>query len=311
MKSCKAVAYLVEVRKLNARANDNLLFKNFNGAVSLRDALVGILGKYPKYMNFAMYERLFKIDFKPTPSGPLVGRIFSGQYGQAGEIVDAATGATTYSKKIGEALPDPFYFHIAVPDKEKRGIVCLQQSGLSGVKGLFETAVVGVFSTLYPDYRLHIRQLTVADALSDMLKDGLVEEVIVEKHEIPADIADRFGGQKKAYPGKFVYSIQPKTGFLHGGIFKKDGLIAYAKGEKKLEDVFEFDDFGFDVVKTKIRIGDDIRTINLTKPDLINSSFDITDDVVYGADGHPTTASLASEFHKIVEGLAKKGGISL
>lgn len=311
MKSCRAVAYLIEVRKLNAKSTDNLRFKDFNGADSLRTVLQKILLKYAKYQNLKLHEKLFKIELIKNNAGPLVGRFMAGDYGQAGEIIEATNGSIAYKKKKSEALPEPFFFHIALPDNEKRGIVCLQQTGLGGVKGLFETAVVGVFEKQYPEYRLHVRQLTVADTLSQLLKNGLVEEVIVEKHEIPADIADRFGGQHKAYPGKFVYSIQPKTAFLKSGMFKKDGLLAFAKGKKNLEDVFEFDDHGFDVVKTKIRVGDEIKTVNLTKPDSISSSYDISKDVVIGGDGYPTLASLQSEFNKIVVDLAKRGGIKL
>ncbi|WP_156134136.1 hypothetical protein [Ensifer sp. ZNC0028] len=306
MKTCKVVAYLVEVRKLHAKSADNLKFGNFNGAETLRAALQKILGGYAKYSNLKLYEKTFKVDLHPANNGPLTGLFMSGDYGQAGDIVDTTSGSVAYKKKRTEALPEPFFFYMAVPDHEQRGVLCLQQAGLVGVKGLFETTVAGVFSQKYPEYRLHIRQMTVADMLSEYLKSGAVEEIIVEKHEIPSDIADRFGGVKKAYPGKFTYTIQAKA-----GLFKKDGLIAFAKGQKELSDVFEFDDHGFDVVKTKIRIGNETKTLNLTRPDSISSSFDITGDVALGADGYPTVDSLKKEFEKIASDLAKRGGIKL
>ncbi|RUX11188.1 hypothetical protein EOA27_21945 [Mesorhizobium sp. M2A.F.Ca.ET.037.01.1.1] len=104
----------------------------------------------------------------------------------------------------------------------------------------------------------------------------------------------------------FSYSVRPSN-----GLFKKDGLIAFANGQKELDDVFEFGEHGFDVVTTKIRVGGEIRKINLTKPNSINSSFDITDDVKFGPDGHPTRDSLAKEFKEIVAEIAKRGGIML
>ncbi|MCR9238195.1 MAG: hypothetical protein NXI17_16115 [Alphaproteobacteria bacterium] len=311
MKSCRAVAYLIEVRKLRSKSSENLRFGDFDGVNSLRAVISGILNKYSKYQKLNIHEKLFKIELNKSNSGPLVGRFMSGDYGQAGEIIEATNGKTAHKMKKSEALSEPFCFHIAVPDSEKRGIVCLQQTGLAGVKGIFETAVVGLFETQHPNYRLHVRQLTVSDTLSQLLNNGSVEEIIVEKHEIPSDIADRFGAGNKSYPGKFVYSIQPKTGILAPNILKKDGLIAFAKGERKLEDVFEFDDNGFDVVKTKIRIGEEIKMVNLTKPDSISSSFDISNDVVIGPDGYPTPKSLEVEFNKIVTDLARRGGIRL
>jgi hypothetical protein len=306
VKSCKAVSYLIEVRKLNARSNDNLTFGKFDGSQALRTALQKILKKYPKYANLKLHEKIFKVDLDGGNTGALTGLIMSGDYGQAGEIIDSTSGVVAYKKKKTESLAEPFFFYIAVPDHETRGILVLQQSGLHGVKGLFETAIVGVFESQYQDYRLHVRQLTVADTLAEYLKTGSVEELIIEKHEVPADIADLYGGQKKVYPGTFTQIIKSSA-----GLFKKDGLIAFAKGKKKLEDVFEFDDHGFDVVKAKIRIGNEVKPVNLTKPDSISMSVDITDDVKYGADGHPTRASLKNEFDKVAKDLAKRGGIKL
>lgn len=306
MKRCKAVAYLIEVRKLNARSNSNLQFGKFDGAQNLRAVLQKILARYPKYAALKLYEKIFKIDLDLGNIGPLTGLIMSGDYGQAADIIDSTNGAVSYKKKKTESLAEPFFFYVAVPDHETRGIVVLQQSGLSGVKGLFEGAVVGIFHTLYPEYRLHVRQLTIADTLAQYLKTGSVEEIIVEKHEIPADIADLYGGQKKVYPGKFTQSIKSDA-----GLFKKDGLISFAKGERKLEDVFQFDDHGFDVVKAKIRVGNEIKPVNLTKPDSISMSIDITEDIEFDAEGHPTRASLKREFEKVATELAKRGGIKL
>nr|WP_314095176.1 hypothetical protein [uncultured Shinella sp.] len=306
MKRCKAVAYLIEVRKLNARSSHNLKFGNFDGSQALRPVLQKILQKYSSYKTLKLFEKIFKVSLDKSNSGALTGLIMSGDYGQAGEIIESTNGNVSHRKKKTESLTEPFYFYIAVPDKETRGIVILQQSGLQGVKGLFEATVVDVFEAQYPDYRLHVRQLTIADTLAEYLRTGSVEELIVEKHEIPADIADLYGGQKKTYPGTFTQSIKSTA-----GLFKKDGLIAFAKGKKKLEDVFEFDDHGFDVVKAKIRIGDELKSVNLTKPEAISMSVDITDDVTFGADGHPTRVSLKNEFDKVAADLAKRGGIQL
>lgn len=306
MKRCKAVAYLIEVRKLNAKSTDNLKFGKFDGTQALRTVLEKILKKYPKYAALKLHDKIFKVDLDGGNTGVLTGLIMSGDYGQAGDIIESTNGSVAYKKKKTESLAEPFFFYVAVPDKETRGIVILQQTGLHGVKGLFETAIVGVFEGQYPDYRLHVRQLTIADTLAEYLKTGSVEELIVEKHEVPADIADLYGGQRKAYPGTFTQIIRSSA-----GLFKKDGLIAFAKGQKKLEDVFEFDDHGFDVVKAKIRIGNEIKPVNLTKPDSISMSIDITGDVKYGPDGHPTRASLKQEFDKVAKDLAKRGGIQL
>ena len=51
--------------------------------------------------------------------------------------------------------------------------------------------------------------------------------------------------------------------------------------------------------------------VSLAQPDSITMSVDITDDLKFGADGHPTRASLKQEFDKVAKELAKRGGIKL
>lgn len=306
-RKCRANAYMIEVRKLHARSTENLKFGKFDDATDLRSVFQKILLKMNTFSKIPLHQKVFRVEPKWGKTGPLTGYIYSGDYGFESDIIDTDSGAVSYNKKKTESLPEPFYFHLELPSNEKRGILCLQSLGVSGVRNLFETAITGQFEKLYPEYRIHIRNLTVADALADYLKTGSVEEVIVEKHEIPADIADRFGGTNSVQPGKFVYSIQPSD----KGMFKRDGLIAFAKGDKPLDEVFSFDEHGFDVVKTKIRLNGELKTINLTKPDSLYASYDLTGDVKIGPNGFPTLASLKSEFQKIVDDLAERGGIEL
>ncbi|MCV0396180.1 MAG: hypothetical protein K5872_04610 [Rhizobiaceae bacterium] len=305
MKRCSVAVYLVEVKELHGRTS--LKLGEFDGHSNLRDVVQKILARLGIYRKIDLYHKVFRVALDPIGNdGELTGLIHSGDYGLAADIINSDSGVVAYKKRKTDSLTDPFYFSLHLPPKETRGILCLQQFGLSGVKTLFENVLAGQFGRKYPNFRLHIRGLTMTDALVDYVKRGVVEELIVEKHEIPADIADHFGGVKKTYPGKFSYSIKPSR-----GLFKKSGLLAFAKGEKELSDVFDFGEHGFDVVKTKIRVGDELKPVNLTKPDSISTTFDITGAVQAGQDGYPTKASLAKEFKKIATETAKRGGIAL
>ncbi|AZO35528.1 hypothetical protein EOA27_21950 [Mesorhizobium sp. M2A.F.Ca.ET.037.01.1.1] len=175
MPRCKVVAYLVEVRKLNASSKQNLKFGSFDGTADLRDTILKYLQKMVTYSKVAHFQKTFKVVLdKPANTGALTGMVFAGDYGQASDIIDADSGKTTYKKKKTESLPSPFYFHLELPPNETRGILCLQQSGLNGVKSLFEGAIAGQLQKYYPDYRLHVRSMTLADALKEYLKTGSV-----------------------------------------------------------------------------------------------------------------------------------------
>ncbi len=307
MRRCGAEAYLVEVRPLNGRQNSNLTFGKFDGTADLATVLRKLIGKYSKYTNIPLLQRSFKIDLSKLNGYAISGFISMGDYGTESEIINTVTGSASYKKKKNETDPTPFYFQLHLPSKEDRGILCMQKWGLSGVKSLFQDVISSVFQANYPNLRLHIRPLTVSDALQHYIGKGLVQEIIVEKSEIPSDIADKFMGQRKAFEGVFSYSIKPKS----RSVLKRPGLIAFAKGTEKLENVYDFGDTGFDTVKVVVEINGNAKTLNLTKPDTISSTFDLTEEVALGPNGYPLESSLASQFSSIVGDLAKRGGISL
>lgn len=76
-------------------------------------------------------------------------------------------------------------------------------------------------------------------------------------------------------------------------------------------DKFDIDNHGFDRIKTKIRVGDTTHVYDLSRPDIGAMSVDITDKVIAGPDGFPTTASLLTEFDAVAKDLAKRGNIKL
>lgn len=307
MRRYGAEAYLVEVRPLNGRSKSNLAFGKFDGSSDLSQVLRTILQKYASYQSIPVLQRAFKVTLSKSTTYVISGFYSMGEYGTESDIINTTNGTASYKKKKHETDPTPFYFQLHLPPAETRGVLCIGKWGHNGVKTLLQLALSGPFEANYPNLRLHVRPLSVSDALQDYLKRGMVEEIIVEKYEIPADIADKFLGHRKTYNGVFSYSIKPKSRSL----LKKPGLIAFAKGDQKLEDIYDFGDTGFDTVKVKIDINGKTKLVNLTKLDSISSTYDLTEDVTLGPDGYPTEASLAGEFADIVANLAKRGGIAL
>lgn len=301
MKRWRVDAYLVEVRELHGRSN--LKFGQFDGSQSLRSVLKSILAKNHRHKNISHLQRSYKVKLDPSNIGALTGFFQYGEYGFASEIVDTNSGSVAHNKKKHESNLEPYYFHLEVPDHETRGILCVQQ----GIKSVFKLVVADEFGVLYPQFRMHVKNLAFADELKQYIKSGLIEEIIVEKHEIPADIADRFGGGSRVYQGKFSYSIEPKD----KGLFKRGGLVAYLNGTKSIDEMFDLDDHEFDEVKAKVRIGRGVRTLNLTKQNPVSMSVDITDSVKIGPNGYPTAQSLKGEFKDIVSELAQRGGIQI
>lgn len=305
-KRCKVTGYLLNVRKLNSRGDGEVLGK-FNGGDDLADVLKKLIQSNSKNTKHKIFGKAYRFQLDSTNNRALSGYVYSGDYGAESEIYDTDADAVSYNKKKTDADLHPLYFYIATNDKERSGIICFEQFGLSGIKSIFEATIGQQFAIKYPEYRIHIRSLTIADALPEYLNNGLVEELIVEKHEIPADVADKVSGKKNVTQGTFSYSIRPSS----PAFFNKPGLLAYAKGEAGAADDFDIYNQGFDVIKTKIRVGETTKTFDLSKPDVLAMSVDITNHVKFGDNGHPTTDSLRTEFEAVAKELAKRGNIKL
>lgn len=308
MKKITAVAYLVAVRELNARKSENLTLGSFNKADSLRDVVLKLLQKHSELTLIKEFQRAFTITISEhNDESILCGYINLGEYGTSSKLINIDDGSISHEKTKFETDPTPFYFYMSVPSNRNKGILILQQIGVSGAKGVLDSVVTFKFNALYPEYRLHIDGLTIADEMQRHIEHGAIEEIIVEKHEIPADIADKFTGKSHSYEGKISFSVKPKN----PEFFRRGGLLSYVKGEKTIADVFELDDLGFDIVKSKVKLGDHVRTLNLSKPAGLTMLFDVTKDLTLGADGFPTEESLHKQFSDIATGLAAKGGFQL
>lgn len=307
MKKIKIVCYLVTIRPLRKHNADNLVLGKFDKGTSALDVVNSQLAKHRKYSKLKIQQKAFKIDLLKPEGNSVRGTIWVGDYGFSNDIIDTDTGDVTYKKKAGEAGPEPFYFHLVLPPKETRGILCLQQLGNVGAKSILDAAMVSTFSAAFPDYRMHVKNLSLADELEEHLKNGEIEEVTAEKHEIPADLADKLSGKKVVRQGTVSFTVKPKD----PGFFKRSGLLAYARGEGTIRDVIDVGDIEFDEVTATANVRGSTKKLILSRPDRLGMSFDITEEVETGANGYPTVDSLRQEVDAIVTELAKRGGIRL
>lgn len=307
MKKVKIVSYFVTIKALRKHHAPNLRLGSFDGGTSALAVVQAQLSKHANFSTLRMLQKAFRIDLQPPTPGAIRGVIWVGDYGFSGDIIDTATGQVTYTKKAEEAGPEPFYFHLALPDNETRGILCLQQLGNVGAKSILDNSMLLKFNAAFPDYRMHVKNLSLADELEEHLKNGAIEEVTAEKHEIPADVADQLSGKKVVREGIISFSVRPKD----HGFFKRSGLLAYARGEAPIADVIGVGDIEFDEVTAVARVGNTTKKLILSRPDRLGMSFDISDQVVTGPDGYPTVDSVRQQVDAIMVELAKRGGIVL
>jgi hypothetical protein len=301
----RVASYFLTVTKHRDSKRSLVPLSKFDGATDLFNVLLNIVSSYSVHRNLSLVQKTFQIKTTPTNSRAISGFANIGTYGRASSLIDAPSGKITYNKKRNESDPQPFYFHLAVPIKGDKAILCIQETGIYGVKGLVEDVLCEEFTTLYPDFHLNISSLLLADELEAQLKSNLITEVVMERHEISGDIADRLGNGKKPVPGIVRTTICPTD----KSFFKKSGLISIVRQKQKGS--FTFMSEQYDDIVAVARIGNSSRSLRLSKSDGFAAYIDITDNVMIGVDGYPTEASLKTEFVGIVGELAKRSGIKI
>ena len=235
------------------------------------------------------------------------GLFWSGEYGFKNDIVDTKTGGVSYKKKETDADPTPFYFEFRLPPNEDRGLLIVQKSGTSGIKGLLDLFLTYEFTSVYTGYKLDINSFVPVEILKGYIATGKIEEIKLVKHEIPADIADKFGGDNKAYAGSVEMVVRPSK----ASFFSKDGMVEVLEGKRSIDTIYPGVDFQHDTVKATININGRSRTIDISKPVGIRTSIDISNTVVIDSSGYPEYNSLVGISDTLIKDMAKKAGIVL
>jgi hypothetical protein len=305
MDSCIAEVYIIEIRRKNEKSFLN--FGRFDGVSDFDDAIRGLGKKLKPFQEMDLLKRAISVDLDPGNSTRVSGYLWVGSIGTETDIVDVKSGAVAHRKKRYEADTYPHYFQMSLPKKGSRGILCLQQVGVHGVKSLFERAVFSRFQEFYPDYRIQMKSITLPGELANLIQKGIIQEIIVEKHEIPSDIADKVGGAQQKYEGKMSLSIRPSSKDLFNG----NALLALSRGEGDLLQNFDVFGTGFDVVRSTIEFDGRKRKVNLSKGASLATSFDLTDDLDFDTNGIPLKKSIAKEFEAIILEVSKRGGIRI
>lgn len=292
-------AYSIAVKQL--RDKEAKLLGSFHQKNSLADAFQTILKNAQNYHHhLKLHGKVVTFDQVGRSGDSVTGLACSGDYGFSNNLIDITDGKTTYKKRKTDASMVPFFFEWYLPARHRKGILLSQRIGQSGVRTALTTIISGEFEQAFPGYRLEIKPLMPQAAIKALLKKATLHEVRFIQAIIPSDIADRFNGTKKAQEGELEFILRPKRkGYLNAGV-----LLEYLSGSRVISDLIEIESFEPDNVKAEISIDNRRRVIDFGKLGRLRASFDISGDIVVGADGYGTLASLKSASSTLVEDLA-------
>jgi hypothetical protein len=235
----------------------------------------------------------------------LNGIIKGGHAGYTADLIDTQTDALSYQRKISDAELIPYYFLMKLPINADKGIVIFQKFDQSGIKEIFFEGFHGYFKMkLGDDYTLELYPLVPKDLIREYLK-GRIVKVRLIKQRFPRDISDvRFDAiaEDDDFSSELIYSAK-RNASLPKRILDKifpNGIDKFLESDDKpVGSMVEVENFEFNKIKLKVRVGKSYRTIDMSDTDKLRYSQDISDEVEKDSDGHPklnSIDSLAKEF---------------
>lgn len=307
VKACTLDAYLFEVRSKGARkktaASRNL--DQFDGANSFKAFVGDLFSDYKSYVKHDVEQRSYRITNIEQSGDCLSAAVSMGEFGLESEITDINTGNVNYKKKKNDIDPVSYVVVIRHEFNARRGVLCVQRSGVSGVSGFVKNLLSIGFSKLFPDYRLQISNIMPAELARAALEEGAMRELVFQRFEIPSDLADRVGGDARPYEGTVELRIKPKG----NGLFRDGAVLALLDPRSDHAGIASAIGGAPQSIKTIVDLNGRERVLNLTKPDHFHASFDISGVVVEGRDGAPTLQSVVDEASRIAGDLIATGNL--
>lgn len=219
-----------------------------------------------------------------------LGKIKTGAYGYASEIINSNTGELNYSKDIFDAEVMPFYYMVGIPNGEvENGILILQNHGIYGVKTIFQRYLNDFIKDTNNGYNLIIGNIAPRTYVTRFLNEGILQRIRFLRYDIPQDRSEQLcinnGVDSDGYE---EYIIHKPIGFLGR---KRMELDQFLRGQRLVNNIIEIEDFEYDNIKLDFKLGRRNKTINLKNIDNIIINEDIT-DLVDLLEGHPTKESI-------------------
>ena len=223
------------------------------------------------------------------------GTVVTGEYGFETDLYDMATGAVVHKRSSSQVELMPFYFLAYLPKHDDRGILILQRRGVSGIRAVFFNDFIRFFGESFPEIRVEVNTLVPKSSIDQFLQDGRIVEARFISHRIPSDVIDVYedtdGPQEE--DGTVEYVIKARRNRRIAGRLAS-GVRAVYSGDQRVNEMMELKDFEYDNVKVRFELNKKYRTFDLSDFMKLRVSYEITDRVNLGQDGHPEFNSIDS-----------------
>lgn len=230
-------------------------------------------------------QSAIRVDRHQTSGNSIEGIIKCGDYGYAADLENLRTGYQ-FRRGIHDCEYLPFFFKFLFKNGQNEAIVLLQRFGVNGIKTVLEDDCASYIEACVPDSRLSLNPIVSVDYIRECLGGG-IRRIRYVKFSVPADVADDIGVDDHIEnDASMELSIKAKRS-RHLGI---PGWMR--AGQIGASNAIEISGVQYDDVKLEIDIDGNKKTVDLADLRKFNMSLDVTENVQFGIDGHPTYESM-------------------
>ncbi|MEG3439075.1 hypothetical protein V0288_18260 [Pannus brasiliensis CCIBt3594] len=225
----------------------------------------------------------------------IYGLVQSGSYGTTSEMIDITTQRSVYRRRPEDAEIMPFFFMLSFRKGANEVIFLIEKVGNYGVKD----NLIGFFKKYVAEQKLtlHCKQFIMRNVIEQIFERGIVKTMRFIRYNVSTDIFDNTldNGHQEIYLEKEII-LKGKNLPISEKLRCLIHEIPYMGRPPEVRELFALEEEEYDDLKIEVEIGGRQKTIDLNNLFRINSSIDITDEVIIEQGGHPSFESLYNVF---------------
>jgi hypothetical protein len=232
-------------------------------------------------------ERSWVLEPRPDNGHAKEGLVQYGTFGIASNIRDPQTRAVKLVRAAGDVEEIPLYYQFWVPPNGMYGFAVLQSYRDRSCVQQVLNPLVKEFNDLQDDVRLNAQKIMPTDDAA--YQNAPVQKLLLVKRRISRDRADVLRDlPPEEY--KIELSLTPRR---RGGIGSLLGVAPIVRGAAQGAAIM-VEGIEFEEASALVKVGSAYKKVSIIGPSNNAGVIDVTEDVAFDGNGHPTFQSVAS-----------------
>jgi hypothetical protein len=258
---------------------------------------IGMKHELQKHKNDQSNERLACLDKIVDKDRVIAGLFHAGHYGEGHNIVDSTNALVSYRKKTTDADMLPCFFRLDIPKERNEALLVLQSDVRVSAKAAFVSFIEPFAKHPECPLTLTVRPVMNKGVFMKLVREGKVQKLRFIKMGITSDFADSYDSGHGEVHGTMELIVKARRG---GSLPFAGKINEWLSSRKQVRELYEVEGLDFDTVKADVRVGKTTRTLDFSKK-MTTPIFDLTSDVIFGNNGHPTFESLVEATRSLAE----------